>query len=97
LVLSIELRHAADWSGNVLNCLMQTWSRFIPGLGYLVHWPRLSGYSPVLLKQFGFGDALKVCDPFQFQNLPNGVVSLFHYATRNEKKELVDKGAPRFL
>ncbi|KAM3715770.1 ER lumen protein-retaining receptor [Dirofilaria immitis] len=43
------------------------------------------------LKKFGFEEALKVCNFFQFSDFPNGIICLLHYATRIGDENLISK------
>ncbi|MCP9264793.1 ER lumen protein-retaining receptor [Dirofilaria immitis] len=40
---------------------------------------------------FGFEEALKVCNFFQFSDFPNGIICLLHYATRIGDENLISK------
>ncbi|VDK86735.1 unnamed protein product [Litomosoides sigmodontis] len=50
-----------------------------------------TSFALAVLKKFGFEEALKVCNFFQFSDFPNGIICLLHYASRISDQNLTNK------
>ncbi|EJW87022.1 hypothetical protein WUBG_02066 [Wuchereria bancrofti] len=50
-----------------------------------------TSFASAALTKFGFEEALKVCNFFQFSDFPNGIIYLLHYAIRIDDENLINK------